>query len=800
MASLFEEVLSVCVDAARTAGQVVRDVQKGREAGKALDAQLKDESDSRTYLTVADQRAQKVITSALRGAFPGITLVGEEDEEEVDAEVKEWQDANPQYFAPTYKRDLCRDLFTGKAGVPAVIADDDCSDYSWATLEDLCIFIDPIDGTREFVRGNVGACHTLIGVSLRGRARAGVMSLIFHNELGTVPDVASSAEGFVIYGARGVGAVGVPETLPQHEKVVLSTSSKADDPALIAALEVIDAGTTEPSGGCANKVLQLLSGAADVVLLNRANSLWDTCATEAILASQGGVLTTLHGNAIEHVHTSVSSITSNRFGAICSTRNYANVPNASNTKRTHKELCKALRERDEINVLFGELGARTDVLQAADVIRDITGHYYNCDDFSKMFCGEAGWVSQYSSPEADAVRYKQSYACRIHLTPNPDKEGSAEKVPKSVFFKRVVLRDMPYAASKARNYPFKIARDIKSCLVESRFLSSPCLTEYSESSGVAVAVPRSVEHQVFEHHAIDSRFGCILNDFTKEDGWEQCAHLGDAQIRATMRGIAFFHAYFWQGKRNGSTPQVVKDLIPSLWAAGTYWDVACQPKDQIESLERKWEKFRTTFADHLQPSERDDTTLGSRLAKVATEINTHNHGVDAEGFPIEGDATAEFNDYKTVIHGDTKAANFFFRGESEVGVIDFQWTGLGLGTTDVAYCLAASLHPDILTVGGEEDLGYLKHYHACLTEAFVKYGVAADQSAAEALYPYPLLQRHYERSVLDLARTIIGDHWFSVSPDILDKRHMAMGFNAYNKSTKVTVWLAARIKQYLDRY
>ena len=42
--------------------------------------------------------------------------------------------------------------------------------------------------------------------------------------------------------------------------------------------------------------------------------------------------------------------------------------------------------------------------------------YYTADALSRMFCdGEAGHVAGYSCPEADAVRYKQSYACRINL-------------------------------------------------------------------------------------------------------------------------------------------------------------------------------------------------------------------------------------------------------------------------------------------------------------------------------------------------------------------------------------------------
>ena len=36
-----------------------------------------------------------------------------------------------------------------------------------ARLGDLCVFVDPLDGTREFVEGRVESVTCLIGVSLR---------------------------------------------------------------------------------------------------------------------------------------------------------------------------------------------------------------------------------------------------------------------------------------------------------------------------------------------------------------------------------------------------------------------------------------------------------------------------------------------------------------------------------------------------------------------------------------------------------------------------------------------------------
>jgi len=56
-------------------------VEYGKDSSHAaaLGASLKDAADTRSYLTTADLRAQRVIFDGLRAEFPGLALVGEED-------------------------------------------------------------------------------------------------------------------------------------------------------------------------------------------------------------------------------------------------------------------------------------------------------------------------------------------------------------------------------------------------------------------------------------------------------------------------------------------------------------------------------------------------------------------------------------------------------------------------------------------------------------------------------------------------------------------------------------------------
>ena len=105
-------------------------------------------------------------------------------------------------------------------------------------------------------------------------------------------------------------------------------------------------------------------------------------------------------------------------------------------------------------------------------------------------------------------------------------------------------------------------------------------------------------------------------------------------------------------------------------------------------------------------------SVGSRLERVAREVAAKVHGKR-----------------QTVIHGDAKIANFFFRGGGgrmpEVGLIDFQWSGPGLAAVDVAYCIWASASLEVLAeAGGEARL--VAAYHSSLAEALEEAGVTRE--------------------------------------------------------------------------
>ncbi|KAJ9448525.1 3prime(2prime) [Diplonema papillatum] len=868
------ELVAVCVTLAEDAGAVIRAVQREREEGSDLVAELKDADDPRSWLSKADQRAQHVVVRGLRARFPGLAIVAEEDLGD-EAYLQGWKPP-PTSSTPAKEADARARL--GEVPFP----------LTELSLADVCVFVDPVDGTREFVEGRVMACQTLLGISWRGKPVAGVMGLPFHDATPyAAATPASSARGHTVYGAVGCasGVVGLAEKAaesapsageegrkeggkegdsrggpdthearghgkkpkssslfplrPAGEWIVATTDSKT--PALVAALAVLrehGVPKTLPVGACGNKVLKLLTGEADVALFNLGTCLWDTCAPRALLECQGGELGSLFGCPIEHF--SESKDVKNRLGVLCFS---GGVPVAS-----RQAAWAQLRGTEEVQLVLRKVMDPKGLIppeawrpQAVDVMRDANGDLFTPASLGVLISGTSSGVDAFTADEADTVRYKMSYACRLRLYKADDPAG---KVPEgspaapaalpSAFYKRIVFRDMPYAVAKSVQHPFKMRRDVASATVEASFLSSPALVRFAETSGVRIALPHHTQqYPVTGNHPLDARFCSLLQDFAPADGWVQKPLLDEEHMLLSLAAFAQFHAFFWGGVAGGSNPakcagEGVKlygeGLRGQLWTTGTYWDLAKQPGGQVAKIAESWRgvlgKFSAEFARYPEcgVAAEDDQRLGEVIAEQAVRNCVATHGVGPDGRqPTAGSCgrgaseeavaawLAEFEAGRTVIHGDSKAANIFFKEDgrpsdrSSVGLIDYQWTGDGLCATDIAYFMAASPSPAAVPLDGSKDQYYLRHYHTSLLHAFVQHRVAATPEAAEALYPFATFESHYQTAFLDLSRVILCDHLSPLTLDVIRSREGKQGFNAYNKSVPVALWVLSKMKEFLRK-
>ena len=87
---------------------------------------------------------------------------------------------------------------------------------------DVTVFIDPLDGTREFVEGRLEAVQCLVGVAYRGRAVAGVVGVPWPRRGGSsqvLCGVVGSQSG--VWGLQGLGQ----EAVAGEHELVLAIST-----------------------------------------------------------------------------------------------------------------------------------------------------------------------------------------------------------------------------------------------------------------------------------------------------------------------------------------------------------------------------------------------------------------------------------------------------------------------------------------------------------------------------------------------------------------------------------------------
>ena len=283
---------------------------------------------------------------------------------------------------------------------------------------------------------------------------------------------------------------------------------------------------------------------------------------------------------------------------------------------------------------------------------------------------------------------------------------------------------------------------------------------------------------VHEDNPIDSRFSLLLDDFSQDNGWHQVVQTDLKQTRATLQALARMHAFFWLGNKT-------EPLASSLWPIATYWDQAKQPADQANRLSTLFSRFVADFGDPAVSEAAKSKDYGALLALHAERLEKEVHQGEKQ----------------TIIHGDAKSANFFYKTSSsaeeglDVGVIDFQWTGKGLCATDVAYAMWACPQSQVL----DQEQQLVEYYHGQLAQELVKLELSGSCKVPSLL----AFKAQYQAAFLDLCRVVIADHWSTVTPTTLATRAAMPDvkrkvFNAYNKDAGVAKRLQLRMIEELD--
>ena len=241
-------LLPVACEAAIRAGRVILDVY---ENPSEFDVDIKSDN---TPITKADRMAHELIKSCL--GRTRIPVLSEEGREMLFAERKDW------------------DLF-------------------W--------MVDPLDGTKEFIKGN-GEFTVNIALMVDKKPLFGVVYVPYIKKLYfndpsrgafLVEGVEPDAEVVVTYEKVFESAKRLPLTSQCNTPIRIATSRSHNTPETYAQIEVMkshypDAEVVEQ--GSSYKLCLIAEGTFDYYVRTTHTSEWDTAAGESILFSAGGTL------------------------------------------------------------------------------------------------------------------------------------------------------------------------------------------------------------------------------------------------------------------------------------------------------------------------------------------------------------------------------------------------------------------------------------------------------------------------------------------------------------------------------
>lgn len=245
-----QDVLQKLLDAAAIAAKVVMRIYAEADVG----VELKGPNDP---VTRADKEANSLLLEILQRDFPGVPIVAEE--------------SDPKSYE-------------GFGDSPAAL------------------FVDPVDGTREFIARN-GEFAVMLGYAEGGVATVGVVDCC---AFGEVYAAAEGSGAFVMErGADGRLGPRSPihvSTLEDFSECRCAVSRFHRSKTVDAKLATLGLKELVPLGGAGIKSVRVASGAVEVYAhpSNGPVKLWDACAPDAIVRGAGGTFTDGTGRPFDY--------------------------------------------------------------------------------------------------------------------------------------------------------------------------------------------------------------------------------------------------------------------------------------------------------------------------------------------------------------------------------------------------------------------------------------------------------------------------------------------------------------------
>ena len=284
-----ENYLNSAIKAVAAASAICKEIQ-----GQLITEDSITKKD-KSPVTIADYASQAVVCSILNEAFPEIPVVGEEDAGTLkEAENKPLLD-KIKTFLDGWSEDQIIDAIE--------IGNGEATDLFWT--------LDPIDGTKGFLRGEQYA--VALALIEKGEIILGVLGC-------PNLDYDEQTEGTLLYATRGFGSVACTFALDKSENITVSKQAPTDK---VRFLESVEKGHANHAGQA--KIIEafgdrkdsvrvdsqvkyavLARGKAEVYLRlpkpdmpDYREKIWDHAAGVIIVEEAGGIVTDVSGNKLD---------------------------------------------------------------------------------------------------------------------------------------------------------------------------------------------------------------------------------------------------------------------------------------------------------------------------------------------------------------------------------------------------------------------------------------------------------------------------------------------------------------------
>jgi 3'(2'), 5'-bisphosphate nucleotidase len=191
---------------------------------------------------------------------------------------------------------ICRRLEERYPGVPVVAEESAPETFAAYQSAERIFFVDPLDGTAEFVARN-GQFVVMIGLVEGARATAGVVA---------APALKRAWAGSIDEGAWEIGEDGSRGKIQVSRVSTLGaacfvSSRTHRTPALERALALLGGRETRVVGSAGLKGAEIATGSADgYVAPGRVGKRWDACAVDALVVAAGGRYTDTRGRPLDY--------------------------------------------------------------------------------------------------------------------------------------------------------------------------------------------------------------------------------------------------------------------------------------------------------------------------------------------------------------------------------------------------------------------------------------------------------------------------------------------------------------------